>query len=251
MKILFAGENAGGSANYYMGVFNFMKARVTHVPSAKTLKPSVLSAGHDAIIFSDFSRANLPAASEKKIAECVQRGAGLLMIGGWGSFSGPFGKWRGSLVEKLLPVRCAAGDDRVNYPQGAYPVLKSEHAIVRGLSWKRPPMFCGLNRFAAKSGAITVLEAAPVNALAVNRPAKRAALNFTARPSIPFLAVSSNPRLRTAALATDLAPHWCGGLVDWGTQRMKLRVNDRIQVEVGDGYVRFISGMVRWLAGLA
>ncbi len=243
MKLLFAGETIGGSANYYMGVLNSMKARVTHVPSSNALRPSDISASHDAFILSDFSRENMSAAAEKKIAERVARGAGLMMIGGWGSFSGPFGRWRGSLIETLLPVRCAKGDDRVNYPQGAYPVLRRKHAIVSGLSWKRPPMFCGLNRFSAKPQSVTVLEARPVEARA------QSALRLQFARAVPFLVVHSDPKIRTAALATDLAPHWCGGLVDWGAKRFKLRVNSRIRVEVGSGYVRFISGMVRWLAG--
>lgn len=243
MRLLFAGETIGGSANYYMGVLNFLKARVTHVPSSKILTPSAVSAAHDAFILSDFSRKNMTAAAEKKIAERVARGAGLMMIGGWGSFSGPFGQWRGSRIEKLLPVRCAKGDDRVNFPQGAYPVLRRNHAIVRGLSWKRPPMFCGLNRLSARPRSVTVLEALPVLARA------QPALRLQSARSVPFLVVNADPTIRTAALATDLAPHWCGGLVDWGPKRMKLRVNDRVQVEVGSDYVRFISGMARWLAG--
>jgi len=34
---------------------------------------------------------------------------------------------------------------------------------------------------------------------------------------------------------TDLTPHWCGGLVDWGKNRKRLK-----SVEVGDMYGKFI-----------
>ncbi len=244
MKILFAGENAGGSANYYMGVLKHMKARVIHVPSSKILRPSQVPEDCDAVILSDFPRKNLPAPSERRIADRVARGAGLWMIGGWGSFSGPFGGWRGSWIEKMLPVRCAKGDDRINFPQGAYPVLRSNHPILNGVSWKRPPVFCGLNRFVPAKDSVTVLEARPV------RAQTEGGLRLSSGSAVPFLVASPAP-FRRAALATDLAPHWCGGLVDWGSKRMKLRVNGRIQVEAGDGYVRFISGIVRWLAGMA
>ncbi len=244
MKILFAGENVGGSANYYLGVFNRMKARVTHAPSSKTLRASAVSSSIDAIILSDFSKKDLPPEAEKRIAERVNRGAGLMMVGGWGSFSGPFGKWRGSVIEKLLPVLCSKNDDRINYPQGAYPVFNQPHSIIKGLSFLRPPMICGLNRLAPKKQSISVLLAQPLRANAASK------LVLRLERKVPFLVVHSDQRLKTAALATDLAPHWCGGLVDWGKKRLKLRVNDGVQVEVGENYALFLSGMVRWLAGV-
>ena len=61
--------------------------------------------------------------------------------------------------------------------------------------------------------------------------------------------MSSDEKNRTAALATDLAPHWCGGLVDWGKRRLKLKVTGKIQIEVGDLYVEFVSSLIKWTAG--
>ena len=40
---------------------------------------------------------------------------------------------------------------------------------------------------------------------------------------------------RTAALATDVAPHWVGGLVDWGDQRITQKVTED-SIEVGNWY---------------
>lgn len=245
MKILFAGENPGGSANYYMAAFNWMKARVTHVPSGQSLPPKLLNQDFDAYIFSDFSKGGLSAEAERKVVERVGNGAGLGMIGGWGSFQGPFGLWRNSRIEQWLPVQCMDSDDRVNYPQGAYPVLKNPHPILGKISLENPPMICGLNRFKARKDAVVVLSAAPVSAKASGK------LKLKLQAEVPFLVASSGSRIRASALATDLAPHWCGGFVDWGPKRMKLPVNPRVRVEVGNIYVDFIAGMVRWLAGKA
>lgn len=55
--------------------------------------------------------------------------------------------------------------------------------------------------------------------------------------------------MRVAAYASDLAPHWCGGLVDWGERTLKLPVAPGIGVQVGDFYARFIVSLVSWLCG--
>ena len=45
-----------------------------------------------------------PPAAQTVIAEHVQRGAGLLMIGGWESYHGLGGDWDGTPIGDLLPV---------------------------------------------------------------------------------------------------------------------------------------------------
>ena len=232
MSFLYAGDSeVGGPANYLLGILRFLRAKVVHVPPAKKLKPRLFKKRFDAIILSDFSRKNAPADSQTAIAKQVETGTGLLMVGGWRSFSGPFGGWRGSLVEKLLPVNCLVSDDRLNFPGGALIDSKKKHRMFRSISFKNPPVICGLNQL---------------------RPKKKSRVILTARRIVdgkefPLLIVHSDPFKRTAALATDLAPHWCGGLVDWGSKRIKLRVDQKIQIEVGDRYVRFVSSLIRWL----
>ena len=234
MRILYAGDSrAGGSANYLLGVLRFLRAGVTHVPPGKILSPSYFRRRYDAILLSDFSRKDLPAASERALARQVEKGAGLLMIGGWASFNGPYGKWGGSLVEKLLPVTCVSGDDRVNLPGGAWIVEKKKHPAFRGLSFKNPPVICGLNQVRPKKNSIVVLKAR----------------RLQDKKEFPLLVIHRGPRLRTAALATDLAPHWSGGLTDWGPKRRRLPVRGGIQVEVGDRYLRLVSSLLHWLVG--
>ena len=233
MRVLYAGDSeVGGPANYLLGILHSLRAAVVHIPPSQKLNPRLFKRHFNVIILSDFSRKKASQDSQKAIAKQVEvEGAGLLMIGGWGSFSGPFGGWRGSLVEKLLPVKCLGRDDRLNFPGGALIVSEKNHPMFHSISFKNPPVICGLNQL---------------------RPKKKSRVILTARriwdgKKFPLLVIGSNPRKRIAALATDLAPHWCGGLVDWGLKRLKLQVGRKIQIEVGDRYVRWVAGLIRWL----
>ena len=130
MNILYAGDSpVGGPANYLLGILRYLKANVTHIPPGKMLKPSVLRKHFNAIILSDFSRRNLPAVSEKRMVEQVKSGTGLLMVGGWASFSGLNGRWRGSAIEQLLPVRCLPKDDRRNVSSGLF-IMKKKSDVT-------------------------------------------------------------------------------------------------------------------------
>lgn len=242
MKILYAGESeVGGPANYLLAILRALRAAFLHLPPSRVLRPTHLEARYDAIVLSDFPAKNCPLESQKIIARQVEGGAGLLMIGGWGSFSGPHGGWQGTLVEKLLPVTCLGRDDRLHFPGGAWIRLKKKPPMFHSVSFKNPPMICGLNQLKPHKGGRVILAARPITI--------RKGCPHLDRREYPLLVIHSNPRRRTAALATDLAPHWSGGLVDWGRRRIWLRVNDKIQIEVGALYVRFVSDLLRWLAG--
>ncbi len=241
MKILYAGDSpVGGAANYLLGVLGSMKARVTHLPPSEKLTRKILSERFDAILLSDFSRKNLPADAEKLLVKQVQSGTGLMMIGGWGSFSGPFGGWKGSQVEKLLPVSCLNRDDRTNFTGGASAGLVSPHPSVKGVSFSQAPVICGMNLVLPKKNSKLVLAARRILS-----DGKKARLESKAFP----LLVTGNAGGRTAAFTTDFAPHWCGGLVDWGGDTQTLPVNSKIRIQVGKRYVQLITSLVSWLAG--
>ena len=64
---------------------------------------------------------------------------------------------------------------------------------------------------------------------------------------------------RTAALATDLAPHWVGPLVDWGTEnhpspscggRVAAQAGGGSDVEVGSHYAQFVYQLLAWTGRL-
>jgi len=250
MKVLYAGDSpVGGPANYLLAVLKRLRAEVRHLPPAQTLHPWLLRQRFDAIILSDFSRTRVPYASEVAIVRHVEQGTGLLMVGGWGSFSGPFGGWRGSRIESLLPVRCLRRDDRKHFPGGALITSRAPHSMFRSLSFREPPAICGLNVVRPKAGSRTLLAATPI--LSRRNPSTGSLSAALSPRTYPLLVINADMRKRVAALTTDLAPHWCGGLVDWGHRRVMLPVTRTMHVEVGDRYLQFVSSLVRWLVRTA
>jgi uncharacterized membrane protein len=145
------------------------------------------------------------------IAEFVRRGGGLIMIGGYMSFSGFEGRARFGLtaLADVLPVVMLSGDDRMEVPEGVVPVTHSEHEIVDGLpsEW---PYFLGYNKVVPKAGANVIMSAG----------------------SDPFLVVDEVGSGRVAAFASDCSPHWgSAAFMDWPY------------------YATFWSRLVAWTAG--
>ena len=243
MKILYAGDSeVGGAANYLLAILRRLRATTVHVPPSRMCTARLLTQHFDAIILSDFPRAQMPRAAQVLLRNHVRQGSGLLMVGGWESFSGSGGGWRGSVVESLLPVRCLPGDDRRAMPGGALLVPSTPHPMFRELVFSQPPVICGLNRVQLRPRGCVLLSARPLRA--EGRQATRV------RPGAaryPLLIIDTDPNRRIAALTTDLAPHWCGGLVDWGARRVRLPVRAAIEVEIGNRYLQFVSTLLQWL----
>ena len=82
----------------------------------------------------------------KAIRDYVKQGGGLLMIGGWTSFSGRFGHgaYYDTPVEQALPVNCLKGmDDRVEMPEGTTIDIKvPDHPILKDIPWNEAAQ-CG------------------------------------------------------------------------------------------------------------
>jgi uncharacterized membrane protein len=189
-------------------------------------------------------------AVQRLVAQRVEQGMGLLMVGGWSSFAAPFGGgWQGSRLETLLPVRCLRRDDRRNVASGV--LVRAErqrpagrratrsHPILRGLPLNRPPVLCGFNEVRTTDRSLVLLSASRLRATpgAVTIDAGRH----------PLLVVDRDPNRRTAALTTDTAPHWCGGLVDWGRRRVAVHVASGVEINVGDAYLRLLGNLIHWL----
>ena len=216
------------------------------MPASEKLTPRLCSQAYDVLIFSDFPRRHLPKGCERQLVAQIVGGAGLLMIGGWASFSAPRGGWRGSMIERLLPVTCSDHDDRRNFPSGALIIPYATHAVTRSLSFHQPPVIVGLNHIYPKSSSRTILVARRIQSTLRNGWGKVALESF----EYPLLVVDRHAQKRIAALATDVAPHWCGGLVDWGRRRLIIQATPRATIEVGDLYVKFLGNLIRWLAGV-
>ncbi|HNV86602.1 MAG TPA: glutamine amidotransferase [Candidatus Omnitrophota bacterium] len=242
-RVLYAGDSpVGGPANYLLGILKAVRADFLHISPSEILNPRFLKKRFDAIVLSDFSKRRMPLASEKIIHAQIKDGTGLAMVGGWGSFSGPYAGWKNSIIEEILPVSCRLGDDRVNFPGGALIGLKNRHPLFCSVSFRNPPAICGLNAVCVKSQGQLLLSASRIV------PGQgRGALKLDKR-EYPLLVIDRDPGKRIVALATDLAPHWCGGLVDWGPRRVKLPVCRNMHVELGSFYVGLVSSLIRWLA---
>jgi uncharacterized membrane protein len=170
------------------------------------------------------------------------------MIGGWESFCGHGGDWANTILANGIPVVISESDDRVNCDQPALMVKTTEHPIASTLPWvQRPPTVGGFNRFKSRVGATTVLE---VQRFSAGHPN---ADRFTFEPlgaREPMLVVGALGKGRTAALATDLAPHWVGGFVDWGNQRVTATAPGSWQIEVGSDYAQFVRNLLTWTGAL-
>lgn len=122
------------------------------------------------------------------IKDYVRQGGAFGMIGGYMTFMGIEGKgrYKGTVIEEILPVVMSDNDDRKECPQGFSPEFRvSEHSVTSGLrsDWK---YLLGYNQVTAKKEGIVLLEAF----------------------GDPLLTVWDYGQGRTFAWTSDCAPHW-------------------------------------------
>jgi uncharacterized membrane protein len=165
-----------------------------------------------------FTRSEVSPNRLEALRSYVGDGGALLMVGGYMSFSGIGGRagYGASPLADVLPVELLASDDRVEVPEGFVAEVTPEgvdHPALTGVPAPWPPLL-GYNRFTAKPGSTTL----------VRREHPRGA--------DPILVVGQSGQGRTAAFASDLAPHWAPPeFVDW------------------PGYPRLWLSLLAWLAG--
>lgn len=244
-SIIYFGDTAlGGAAAYLAGLLNHWELQYDYVPSNVVADASLFAAERSLFVLSDYPAAMMDERLQRLLLAQVEQGAGLLMCGGWESFHGQGGDWNGTPIGNALPVEIAAVDDRVNCDRPVLVRRLAEHPAVAGLPWdERPPVIGGYNRVRAKPEASVLLEARQYAArfegdACVFEPAERD----------PLLVVGSWGEGRTAALTTDVAPHWVGPLVDWGLQRTSAQTPGAEAVEVGSDYARFLRQLIGWLS---
>jgi uncharacterized membrane protein len=130
----------------------------------------------------------------KLIKAWVERGGGLLMVGGYFSFQGIDGRarWRRTPVEDVLPVTCLPYDDRVEVPEGTAPeILQPDHPIMAGLQGEWP-LLLGVNEVEVRNRVdVKVLARLPED-----------------QGGHPLLVVGHFGKGRTAAWTSDIGPHW-------------------------------------------
>jgi uncharacterized membrane protein len=266
-KICYLGDDhLQGAAAYLAGILVHYGMAFDYVPSAESPPSGFASTPYSAYVVSDYPAARWGDAAMAHVAARVEQGAGLVMIGGWDSFHGRLGEYHQSPLAEVLPVTMQACDDRRNFPQPCLIEKVADHEILAGLPWDQPPGIGGVNAVTPKPGAETLLAAAEFSvrhgaplksvrlagresvaaSFAVVRSGQ--AFEFISTGHAPLLVVGRHGAGRTAALATDVAPHWVGGFVDWGDQRIVQAIGGGM-IEVGNWYARFFRNLVAWAGG--
>lgn len=221
MHVLIAGESwvttsievkgfsAYSTGSYAVGLTELLEAlrahghEVTHVPNHEAVEAFPWSleqfSPYDVVVLSDISADTIQLHPDctvrgertpdrlRVLAEHVRSGRGLLMVGGYMSFSGFEGKarYQSTPLAPILPVELLGHDDRIETPEGVTPVVAREHPVLEGISadW---PYFLGYNRVAARSDAEVLMTVG----------------------DDPFLVLGRAGEGRTAAFASDCSPHW-------------------------------------------
>lgn len=258
-RILYAGDSdLRGAAAYLAGVLTHAGLPFDYVPGDAPLGPSTARAEPCLYILSDYPARNLTDADFQRILGDVERGSGLLMIGGWESFHGAAGEYDRSPLAKVLPVRMQASDDRVNAPHPCVVEKRIDHPILEGLPLTHPPCVGGYNRVQPRADADVLLSARhlaiDVRPFGESKGAGRGdrfdqEYTFGVGEQAPLLVVGRHGQGRTAAFTSDVAPHWVGGLVDWGPERVRAEAPGADEIEVGSHYAEFFTRLVRWTMG--
>jgi uncharacterized membrane protein len=237
--LLFLGEEP--HANYVEGALS-TAFRVSRVYANQPLQGTNVESrlrDFNVVVLSDYPAAHLSHAHQQALVSAVVHEArGLLMIGGWASFGGPRGGYYGSQLANLLPVTIRPDDDRVNTPLGTVLVPRREpHAAIQSVQGCAPCVVVGYNAVRARPDADVLVMGEVLRIDPSGQP-------ILERSDTPMLTVCERGSGRVAALAPDMMPHWAGGILDWGMQRLTLSTGN----EVGHLYVAFLVDVCRWLA---
>ncbi len=228
------GFDAFYTSEYVEGGGDFLAAlegtghEVTYIPSHEIHRrlPDTmdeLRAIADVVIISDVGANSFQLAPQtfansipsidktELLRDFVASGGGVVMIGGYLTFTGIDGKgrWGSCPLAAALPVTLSGHDDRFELPAGATPTVTADHPIIGDLPRQWPDLL-GLNQVAPKPDSVLLAECA----------------------GQPLLVVGSYGEGRSVAFTSDIAPHWAPpAFVGW------------------DGYPVLFDRLVRWTAG--
>jgi uncharacterized membrane protein len=130
--------------------------------------------------------------------EAVERGKGLMMVGGWYSFTGELGKggWGRTRLKEVLPVKCLDTEDLVESTEGFYPELtEAGKAAFGDLNLGEFPPILGYNQ---------------------TYPIPEGEILYRVRETgDPLVAVRQVGKGKVLAYTSDPAPHWGLNFVYW------------------------------------
>ena len=254
-SILYCGDTElNGAASYLAGLMTAWGWSFHYIPSHQGIKQTDIERPWSLLIISDYPEYQINAACQQLALSHIEKGCGLLMIGGWESFHGHGGNWDQTLLGSVLPVEIQHSDDRVNFDQSAWLSPVESHPITAGLPWQsHPPAIGGMNRVVAKANTSTLLSA---NSFSIKTSVADAGggtptWSFSPSQIFPALVVGEHGQGRTAAFMSDVAPHWVGGFVDWGLPRVTAEAVGGLPIEVGSHYAQFWKQLMEWTGRLS
>lgn len=274
-KVCYLGDGSiTGAASYLSAILTHYGIGFDRIDSGSAPSSDFLSNRYALYILSDYpSRCFSSKAELEHIAESVRtHGSGLLMIGGWESFRGSDGFYNKTVIADIVPVQIQDDDDRRN---SSLPIILNpcvKHPILAGLPWNWPAYAGGFNKFSPKVDAKVLLNGITIDMRILGDEVEDSSFQYNStfegtpieeqgtvilpsNETLAFRPVRSDPILvtgsygigRTAAYASDVAPHWCGGFVDWGTPRIQQEVAGDLK-EFGCWYAMFWRNLVKWTA---
>jgi uncharacterized membrane protein len=203
---------------------------VTYIPAHKVEADFPRSApdlaSFDVVVLSDvgantflltravFARSETEPNRLEALRTYVEEGGGLVMVGGYLSFSGVDAKacYAASPIGPILAVEPLTVDDRAERPGGAVPQIACpDHPALggTGTTW---PALLGFNRTLSREGSQILAEI----------------------DGHPLVAVREVGLGRSAAFTSDMSPHWAPpAFVSW------------------DGYAPLWTAIVAWAGGAA
>ncbi len=244
-KVLYLGdESLSGAAAYLSGVMTYSQILFDYRPSKEKFCDDWFNEDYDAFIISDYPSENFTEKQLLYLCERIKEGLGLVMIGGWGSYVGLDGKYQSTPLAECLPVLMQSSDDRMNISSPCLVSCDTQHPIIEGLPFEtNAPVIGGFNAVQAKLGATTVLNATVYKTSEIKHQ-----VEFKAGKTYPLLVLDQYGLGRVVSFASDVAPHWVGGLVDWGDKRINAHATGSHPIEVGFNYVEFFARMIQWVS---
>ena len=261
--ILYCGDtNLEGAASYLAGLMTHFGWAFDYVPSHVPMTRELIERPHALLILSDYPASQFDDELQEFALKQVESGMGLLMIGGWESFCGMGGNWDATPIARALPVEIGGEDDRVNFSQptvlttSCLPISEVESPddfrvqqhVLGNLPWdESPPTIGGLNRVDIKFSTWPLLDA---TSFRFSYDEQKMEWRSTVDRTFRALVANEHGLGRTAAFMPDVAPHWVGGFVDWGPERVKAQAAGALAIEVGSHYAQFWKQLLSWVGRL-
>ncbi|HNX26539.1 MAG TPA: glutamine amidotransferase [Phycisphaerae bacterium] len=244
-RILYAGDTSLTTAAAYLaGIMTHYGRDFDYLASNQPLADAPHQHGYALYIISDYPVNNWTDKEFKNVADDVEQGAGLIMLGGWESYCGLGGNYQNTPIADILPVKISPFDDRVNSPVPCLIEVCRKHPIIDALPFDRPPAIGGYNRVTLKPGSQEILSLRPIDIIATG-----GGYDFAVGTAEPLLVTGCWGDGRVACLTTDVAPHWVGTLVDWGMKRITAKAPHADSIEVGENYAKFFNRIIGWTLG--